>query len=222
METDARKAVLWDMDGTLVDSLGYHWVAWRDVTAAAGLVVTHERFLSTLGKQNNEILVEWFGDRLMPAERVRIGLDKEVHYRELVRSHGIQPLPGVLAWLERLRDDGWVQAVATAAPRLNDEAVMDALGLAAWFEVRVVAEDVARGKPFPDVFLKAAERLSVPPAQAIVIEDAPGGVQAGRAAGVKTIGVSARSLTEADVWVPSLEVLPRDTFDRLLAEASGA
>ncbi len=210
------KAVLWDLDGTIVDSLPHHWQAWREAAAAEGLAVTHEMFVAALGKQNDEILLDWSGGHMDRDERTRIGLAKEIRYRDLVRTDGIAPLPGVLDWLRRLRDAGWKQAVATSAPRLNEEAVVDALGLAGWFDARVVAEDVTRGKPFPDVFVTAAARLGVPPHRAIVVEDAVAGIQAGRAAGMKTIGVSATPLPGADVWVRSLADLPADAFDRLL------
>ncbi len=211
------KAVLWDLDGTMVDSLPYHWLAWRETAAAAGLDATHEMFVAALGKQNDEILLDWSGGRMDRDERTRVGLTKEVRYRDLVREKGIAPLPGVLDWLRQLRDAGWKQAVATAAPRLNEEAVIGALGLAGWFDARVVAEDVPRGKPFPDVFLAAAARLGLPPERCLVVEDSVAGVQAGRAAGMKTIGVNASPLTGADLWVPSLAGLPADTFDRVLA-----
>lgn len=211
------KAVLWDMDGTLVDSLGHHWTAWRDVAAAEGFDLSYDTFVSTLGKRNDEIALEWFGPGMPEQERTRVSLDKEALYREYVRAAGIEPLPGVMDWLTRLRKAGWKQAIATSAPRLNEEAVVEALGLAPWFDARVAAEDVARGKPFPDVFLTAAARLGVPPTHAIVVEDAVAGIQAGRAAGMKTIGVSPHGpLDGADLWVRSLTELPPDVFDALL------
>ena len=155
------KAVLWDMDGTLVDSIGHHWTAWRDVAAEVGFDLSYDTFISMLGKRNDEIALEWFGPGMPEPERTRVSLDKEARYRASMRAAGIEPLPGVMDWLTRLRDAGWKQAIATAAPRLNEEAVVDALRLAPWFDARVTAEDVTRGKPFPDVFLTAAERFVV-------------------------------------------------------------
>ena len=122
-----------------------------------------------------------------------------------------------MAWMARLRQAGWKQAVATAAPGLNEEAVVEALGLASWFDARVTAEDVTRGKPFPDIFLTAAAALAVPPERAIVVEDAPAGVAAARAAGMKVIAVcESGPIPAADVWVASLIDLPPDMFDALL------
>ena len=215
------KAVLWDLDGTLVDSLPYHWDAWREIAAAEGLSVTHGQFIWTLGKLNDEILTEWSDGRLPQARRTELGLVKEARYRELLRVNGIAPLPGVVEWLERLRGAGWKQVVATSAPRLNEEAVMEALGLSSWFDGRVVAEDVTRGKPFPDVFLTAAARVGARPEHAVVVEDAVAGIQAGRAAGMKTIGVNAKPLPGADVMVASLLDLPADAFERLIGLTQG-
>ena len=216
------KAVLWDMDGTLVDSLGLHWIAWRDIAAAEGMTVTYEQFVSTLGKRNNEILIEWFGTDVNPTYATRLGLDKEARYRELICTQGIQPLPGVMTWIARLRAAGWKQAVATSAPRLNEEAVVDALGMADLFDARIAAEDVTHGKPHPEVFLVAAARLGAAPHRAIVIEDAAAGIEAGRRAGMRTIGVSANGLLPgADIAVSSLADLPEDTFERLLGEERG-
>ncbi|MDO8835124.1 MAG: HAD-IA family hydrolase [Vicinamibacterales bacterium] len=211
------KAVLWDMDGTLVDSIGHHWTAWRDVAAEVGFNLSYDTFIAMLGKRNDEIALEWFGPGMPEPERTRVSLDKEARYRSSMRAAGIEPLPGVMDWLSRLRDAGWKQAIATAAPRLNEEAVVDALRLAPWFDARVTAEDVTRGKPFPDVFLTAADRLGVPPSRAIVVEDAAAGIAAGRAAGMKTIGVCPHGpLPGADLWVRSLTELPPDAFDSLL------
>ena len=215
------KAVLWDLDGTLADSLPHHWLAWREAAEKEGLSVTHEHFIASLGLQNDEILHEWSGGRMVPADRIRVGLEKEERYRQLLRTEGIEPLPGVRDWLRRLRDAGWKLAIATSAPRLNEIAVVEALGFAEWFDARVVAEDVARSKPFPDTFLAAAERVGVPPSRAIVVEDADKGVAAGLAAGMKVIGVSARPLREATLWVPSLTELPDDAFESLLADGRG-
>jgi beta-phosphoglucomutase len=212
-----NKAILWDMDGTLVDSLGHHWLAWRDTAASAGVALTYEQFFSTIGKRNDEIMVEWFGAGMPVAQRTRLSEDKESRYRDFVRANGIEPLPGVRDWMTRLRAAGWKQAVATSAPRLNMEVVVEALGLGGWFDAQVSADEVPRGKPAPDVFLAAATYLDLPPHRCIVIEDAAAGIAAGLAAGMKTVGVCADGpLTNADVWVPSLTELPLETFERLV------
>src|SRR3970282_2140202 len=94
------RAVLWDMDGTLIDSHEYHWLAWRDTLAAEGFTLTHAQFDSTFGPRNDTILRATFGPDFPLSEVDRIGGIKETHYRDRVRSRGIAPLPGVMRWLD--------------------------------------------------------------------------------------------------------------------------
>ena len=138
-------------------------------------------------------------------------------YRHLVRRDGISPLPGVADWLHRLHRQGLRQALASAAPRANIETVLEVLSATHIFQAIVSAEDVRKGKPDPEVYLLAAERLDVPPARCIVVEDALAGVQGARAAGMRCIGVSRNgNHLPADVVVPSLELLDVTAFDDLL------
>jgi beta-phosphoglucomutase len=212
------RAVLWDMDGTLIDSAEYHWLTWRDTLAGEGHALTPAQFASWFGQRNDTILRQYLGDDVTADVVRRIGDAKEAAYRELVRTRGIEPLPGVSRWLRRLRDDGWPQAVASSAPPANIEVILAALDLGDCFQALVSAEDVRQGKPAPDVFLLAAKRLGVPADRCIVVEDAPAGIEAGRRGGMRTIGVASlgRPL-DADIVVRSLEELPVTAFDDLLA-----
>lgn len=214
------RAVLWDMDGTLIDSAEYHWVTWRDTLAREGYALTHEQFASWFGQRNDAILRRYLGAGAAADAVARLGDAKETAYRELVRERGIAPLPGVSRWLRRLRDGGWRQAVASSAPPANIEVILEALNVGDCFQALVSAEEVPQGKPAPDVFLLAAQRLGVSPARCIVVEDAPVGVEAGRRGGMKTIGIASlgRPL-DADVVVASLEELPATAFDDLLTVA---
>lgn len=217
-DSDAPRAVLWDMDGTLIDSAEYHWLSWRETLAGEGLDLSRDRFLTTFGRRNDAVLRDLLGDDLADAEIARIAVAKEDRYRELVRAGGIGPLPGARDWLARLRATGWRQAVASSAPRLNIATILDALGLAESFDAVAGEEDVARGKPEPDIFLVAAAMLGVPPDRCVVVEDAPAGVEAARRAGMRRVGVGvAHGPLDADLVVPSLADLPDDAFDRLLA-----
>jgi beta-phosphoglucomutase len=123
----------------------------------------------------------------------------------------------VRRWLGRLRDTGWRQAVASSAPPANIEVIIEVLGLEDLFDGWVSAEEVAHGKPAPDVFLLAAQKLGVAPHRAVVVEDAPAGVEAGRRGGMRTVGIAslARSL-HADIVVRSLDELDDDAFERLV------
>jgi beta-phosphoglucomutase len=210
-------AVLWDLDGTIVDSEEYHWRAWRDAMAAEGAPITREQFLETFGWRNDAIIPRWLGKGATPECIERIGDAKEANYRAVVRQNGIEPLPGAGDWVRRLKVDGWVQAIASSAPRLNVEVVLEVLGLADCFQAIVSAEDVHRGKPDPEVFLLAASRLGMPPERSIVVEDARAGVEAARRAGMRCISLSRTgAVLGADLEVSSFRALPPGAFVDLL------
>lgn len=215
---EMRCAVLWDMDGTLIDSTEYHWIAWRDLMRSEGRAITYEEFLAGFGKRNEAILRDLFGEDLPPAELNRLADAKERHYRELVRARGIALLPGAREWLEKLKDAGWRQALATSAPRLNAEVVLKATNIERVFDAVISAEDVERGKPDPQVFLRAAAKLEIEPWRCLVVEDAPAGIEAGRQAGMRTIGVlTSHESLDADLVVRRLDELPTNAFANLLS-----
>lgn len=212
------RGVLWDLDGTLVDSADFHWISWRDTMAAEGLPVTYEQFLESFGQKNAGILARWLGPDASP-ERIRaIGDAKEAAYRRLARERGLTALPGATQWLARLHTRGWRQAIASSAPRENVGVMLEVLGVSRYFEAIVGAEDVTHGKPDPQVFLAAAASLALPSARCVVVEDAAVGIEAARRAGIRTIGVSRGEPLDADIAVASLLELPEDAFESLLAE----
>ena len=214
-----QRAALWDVDGTLIDSREYHWLSWRGALAGEGFRLTPEQFADSFGRRNDEILRGYFPS-YSPAEITRVGEAKEAAYRRLVRERGIDLLPGVRRWLERLRGEGWRQAVASSAPRANLEVIIEALGLGGYFAAVAAAEDVTEGKPDPQVFLVAAARLGVEPGSCVVVEDAPAGTEAARRAGMRSVGVlSSHGELKADVVVRTLEELPDTAFDDLLKTA---
>lgn len=205
------------MDGTLIDSGPHHWLAWQEVLTAEGLPITYPQFLSSFGQRNDSILRSWYGDAISDDAIRRIGSSKEARYRQFVSVEGAAALPGTIDWVERLHREGWLQAIASAAPGLNVEAVLRAMGLADRFQAIVSAEDVKLGKPDPEVFLTAASRLGVHPEACIVVEDARAGVEAARRAGMRSIAVGSRAeALGADVAVVSLADLPAGAFSTLL------
>ena len=216
--TQETRAVLWDMDGTLLDSAEYHWLSWREVLAAEGFELNRELFAESFGRRNDATLRAYFGEEFPLSEVERIGAIKEARYRDMVRRQGVEFLPGVERWLARLKADGWRQALASSASLLNVEAILGGLKITEFFDATVSAEDVQTGKPDPEVFLVAAARVSAPPGRCVVIEDAPAGIEAARLAGMHTIGVlSSHSSLSADVVVRTLDELSGDAFDRLVA-----
>ncbi len=209
-------AVLWDLDGTLADSGDYHWRSWRDTLRLEGIELDYQQLLDSFGQKNDRILTTWLGSEVTAETIARIGDAKEALYREFARAEGLVALAGAVEWVHRLHAGGWKQAIASSAPRANVEVMVAAIGVADLMNAIVSAEDVTRGKPDPEVFLRAAERLGVPPDRCVVVEDAAAGVEAGRRAGMKTIGVNARAPLAADLYVESLADLPADAFETLL------
>jgi len=216
-QMSAARAVLWDMDGTLIDSEEFHWIAWRTTMANEGITITREQFLASFGQRNDSIIPQWLGAAATPERIEKIANAKEELYRHLIRRDGVSPLPGVATWLHRLHRDGWLQVIASAAPRANIDAVLEALSATHIFQGIVSAEDVRRGKPDPEVYLTAASKVGVSPQNCIVVEDAAAGIEGARRAGMRSIGVTHDgNHLQADVVVESLDQLDPDAFDKLL------
>jgi beta-phosphoglucomutase family hydrolase len=214
---DLPRAVIWDVDGTLIDSGALHFESWQEIMRAEALELTHDQFHATFGLRNDAVLRTFLGPDVSADEIDRISRIKEQRYRDLLRARGIQPLPGVRRWLEELRAAGWRQAIASSAPMLNLEAILDALDLGGYFGAIASADDVTHGKPDPEIFLLAAARLEVEPRRCVVIEDAPAGVEGARRAGMRSIGVLfAHDTLAADMVTRSLDELPPDVLDQLV------
>jgi beta-phosphoglucomutase len=211
------RAVLWDLDGTLIDSMAYHLEAWNDVLQPLGYHFSVESFLPTIGLRNTEIVRDFLKIDRPPAEIEQILLTKEERYRSIMRERGLPLLPGVEHWLTTLRADGWQHAIVTSAPRLNVEAAIFATHLDRLVDTIVCAENVINGKPHPEPFLLAADRLGVAPAHCIVVEDAPAGLDGARRAGMKSIGVlTTHAALEANEVVGSLVDLAEDAFEQVM------
>lgn len=210
------RGVLWDLDGTLVDSEEYHWLSWLHALQPEGIELTREQFLASFGQKNDRILPNWLGPEADVDRVRRVGDLKENEYRRLAQTRGLSTLPGAREWLVALRKAGWKQAIASSAPGLNVKVMLDVLKLDALVDAIVAGEDVTHGKPDPEVFLTAAARLAIRPDRCIVVEDAAAGIEAARRARMKSIGVNGRASLGADVNARSLADLRPDAFDRLV------
>lgn len=215
--TDSQpRGVLWDLDGTLVDSGDFHFQSWQIAMGREGETLSREKFAKSFGQKNDQILRNWLGPDATQDKIRQVGDDKEAEYRRLARQHGLTALSGAREWVARLRASGWRQAIASSAPRQNIDVMLELVGLAGAFDTIVSAEDVTLGKPDPQVFLTAAARLEVPADRAVVVEDAAAGIEAARRAGMKSIGVSRTPLAGADVSVESLSHLASGVFETLV------
>lgn len=200
------QAVIWDLDGVIIDSGEEHRLSWHRLAQEQGIPFTDQQFWGTFGMRNDTIIPLLWGS--MPPERIQALADrKEELYREFIRGKATA-LPGAIELLGALRDAGYRQALASSTPLKNIELISEVLGLQRFLSALVSGESVPHGKPAPDVFLQAAAELAVEPGYCLVIEDAVAGVQAAHAGGMRCIAVAGErdlpGLREAEMMVHNL------------------
>jgi beta-phosphoglucomutase len=181
-------ALIFDMDGVIVDSNGMHRASWEAFNRRYGLETTEDMHLRMYGKRNDQIVRDFFGDAISPAEVNLRGRAKEQLYREMMAGHTEELLvPGLRGFLERHRH--LPMAVASNAEPENVAFILDELRLRPFFQVLVDGHQVHNPKPHPDVYLRAAELLQIAPADCIVFEDSHSGAAAAVAAGMRVVGL---------------------------------
>jgi len=209
MSTTIR-AILWDMDGVIVDTAPYHLKAWQQVFQKRGVNFTEEDFKRNFGRRNDTIIRDTLGEALLQSEINAIISEKEPIFRNVVKKN-IKSFPGAIKLLKSLRKHGFKMALASSATIENIELLIQGLGIENYFNTIVSGRDVAEGKPSPQVFLLAAKKLGVAPENCIVIEDAVAGVTAAKRAGMHCLAVTnthpRQSFNEADLVVDSLETI---------------
>ncbi len=220
---NAPMAVLFDMDGVLVDTYSPHYKSWLMMAQREGLSFTEEEFAETFGRTSREIIAHFWGaGKHSDADIAKMDDVKEKLFRDMIEND-FPIMPGIMQLLADLKRDGFKIAVGSSGPRDNVETVVDKMQARAYFGTLVSGNDVLRGKPDPAIFLLAAERLGIPPERCAVVEDAPPGIEAAHAAGMVAVGLLSTGrkpadLVEAEKTVRSLSELTPDCF-RLLIEA---
>ena len=214
-----NRAVIWDMDGVIADTAPYHFKAWQEVFQKRGVSFTEEDFRRNFGQRNDTIIRNVLGDGVSPSEIDTIAGEKERDFRQRVSQH-IKPLPGAIKLLKLLGKHGFKIALASSAPIENIRLVTQGLGINNCFHSIVSGRDVAEGKPNPQVFLLAAQKLGVKPKNCIVIEDAVAGISAAKRAGMRCLAITntqpKTSLMEADLIVDTLEAVSVSDLEQLL------
>lgn len=218
---DVHRAVVWDLDGVLVDSGAAHNLSWQVMAQQYGVPYDPDvDFRNIFGKHNTDIIGSLW--QITDPDRVAELADaKEIAFRS--EAANLKPLPGVVDLVQELERQGWKQAIGSSAPLENVRVLLEVLQIGDYMQAIASGDDVTAGKPDPQVFLIAFERLGVSPEDGVVVEDAPAGIQAGVRAGAATLGVTTTQTAEtlekagadrvvaslADVTVDDLEVLVR-------------
>lgn len=212
--------VLFDMDGVLVDSYQAHFESWVVLAREHGLEMTERQFASVFGRTSREIIATlWAGAAGSDEEILAWDRRKEAAYREIIQRE-FPEMDGAAELLTSLHAAGFKLAIGSSGPPENIQAVRRCLGKADLFDAEVNAFDVTRGKPDPEVFLKAAAKLDLPPARCCVVEDAPAGVAAGKAAGAAVIAITGTAdrerLSAANWIVDSLREITPEAVRKLI------
>ena len=213
------KAVIWDMDGVIADTAPYHFQAWGEVFRKSGVDFTEADFKRNFGQRNDTIIRNTSGKQISESEIEAIAAEKEEIFRGLVRQN-IRPHRGAVELIRSLREHGFRIALASSAPIENIRLITQGLGIDSYFHSIVAGRDVAEGKPSPQGFLLAAERLGVEPGDCVVIEDAIAGVAACKSGGMQCVAVTntnpREKLAEADLIVDSLEEVTVNDLEKLI------
>jgi HAD superfamily hydrolase (TIGR01509 family) len=183
------RGVIWDLDGVLADTTEAHFQAWTEALSAWEVPFDRSLFDRVFGMNNEDTLTELLGRAPTQEEITGIAERKEVIFRQHA-GELVRPMPGAIRLLDELEQGGWVQGVASSAPRENIDLLVDAFGIRRYFMAILSGDGLPAGKPDPALFLETARALHLPPERCVVMEDAPPGVEAARRAGMVCIAVA--------------------------------
>jgi beta-phosphoglucomutase len=216
-----KLAVIFDADGVLIDSYDAHFASWQQFYGEHGIEYDEAKFAADFGRTSRDILRRTLGDDLSDEWIRKHDERKEDLFRNVVRD-SFPAMDGAVELIDALVADGFLIAVGSSGPPENIALILEKLGRAEKFSAVVTGRDVTRGKPDPQVFELAAERLGVPPVACAVVEDAVHGIEAARRAGMASIGltgtVTAKALSSADLVVESLRELSPGRIRELIAK----
>ncbi len=213
-------SVIFDMNGVLIDDMGYHIQAWRTYRRRIEEKLPLQRTQHDLtGRTNREIFSILLGREVNLEESERLEVKKEALYRQIYTPH-LKALPGLTRLLQNLKTDSVPVALATSGPPANVDFILDGLEIRTYFDAIVDASQISHGKPHPEVFLTAAGKLGLPPGNCVVFEDSLLGIEAARRAGMAVIGITTTlPAEELQGTVLAVADFERITLDRLKAIA---
>lgn len=216
------EACIFDLDGVIVDTAVYHYQAWKRLANELGFDFTeaqNERLKGISRMRSLELILEWGGIHKSASEQQELATRKNEWYVEMInRMTPREILPGAKEFLEQVRSAGLKTALGSASK--NSSAILERTRLLPLFDVIVDGNTVTASKPDPEVFLKGAAGLGIPPAHCVVFEDAIAGIEAAKAGGMKAVGIGDReTLTGADMVVPGLKFMSIEKLNKLNAHS---
>jgi beta-phosphoglucomutase family hydrolase len=199
------KAVIFDLDGTLIDNNSFHRQTWEKYLEKIGKKISEEEFNANLNGRTNEDAIKYiFGKDISSEESLKHTLDKEALYREIYKPF-IKPVAGLIDFLEKLKSKNIPMAIATSGIQPNIDFMFENIPIKKYFETVVNSSHIKKGKPDPEIYLKVASLLNILPKNCLVFEDAAVGIKSAKAAGMKVIAVATtqpkEELAEADMIV---------------------
>ena len=215
-------AVIFDMDGVLVDSNPYHLRKWADFLDEHQIPYNPDDLPNQiLGQRNDTAFRFFFGSQLSDSDILRLSEELEERFRQVFRPHA-RPLPGLDTLIAACHRAAIPMAVASSAMAKNVEFIVEVLGFRSYFRCLVTGDEVIHPKPHPEIYLKTAERLGIDPACCVTFEDSFVGVESAKGAGMKCVAIAStfpleelRERTRADLIVRSFEDLTLDTLRQL-------
>ena len=197
MKEFGSRAVIFDLDGTILDNNPFHLKAWKEYLKKIGRDMTDEEFNRQLnGRTNKDVVKYLYGNDLSEEEIWKHTNEKEALYRELYKPH-IEPVPGLIQLLDILHEQGVPMAIATSGIKVNIEFMFENIPVRKYFQAVIDSSYITHGKPHPEIFARTAEALNVAGSDCLVFEDAVVGIQAAQAAGMKVVAVATTEKREA-------------------------
>lgn len=196
------RAVIFDLDGTLIDNNSYHRQTWEKYLQKIGKKISEEEFNANMNGRTNEDAIKYiFGKEISSEDSLKHTLEKEALYREIYKPF-IKPVPGLIDFLEILKSKNIPMAIATSGIQPNIDFMFENIPIKQYFDLVVNSSHIKKGKPDPEIYLKVASLLNVSPKNCLVFEDAAVGIKSAKAAGMKVIAVATtqpkEELAEAD------------------------
>ena len=203
------KAVIFDLDGTLIDNNSYHLETWKKYVKNIGRNISEEEYNANINGRTNRDVIEYvFGRKMNDEEIIKYSLEKEALYREIYQPY-IKPVAGLIELLEIFSNKNIPMAIATSGIQPNIDFMFDHILIKKYFKTVVNSSHITKGKPDPEIYLKAASILNVPPKNCLVFEDAVVGIKSAKAAGMKVIAIATtqprEELSIADMIIDDYE-----------------